>query len=58
MRQNEFAEKNVEDLRVTSRSIVWTVGVALLVAGFIAACREDREDSDCGEFPNENSKAA
>jgi len=55
MRQTEFAEKNVEDLSVTTRSIVWTVGVALLVAGFIAACRED---SDRAEFPDEESKVA
>jgi len=55
MRQNEFAEKSVEDLSATTRTIVWTVGVALLVAGFIAACRED---SDRAEFPDADSKAA
>ncbi|HWF37682.1 MAG TPA: hypothetical protein VG322_04135 [Candidatus Acidoferrales bacterium] len=58
MRQTEFAEKDAEDLGVTSRSIVWTLGVALLVGGFIAACREDREDAYRGEFLNEDSKAA
>lgn len=55
MRQNEFAEKSADDLSASTRTLVWTVGVALLVAGFIAACRED---SDRGEFPDEDSKAA